>query len=166
MAGYGGRIIDNSQGIKQFFYFDPNAGPQVNTWYYTKIGGDTVLTPSNKTTNVLIYKDLIVEGNIIIPSDERIKENITPLSKEKASELLNLQPVSFSYKSDEHKTPHFGFLAQEVEHHFPELVKHISGEYKAVNYIELIPLMLLKMKQMQDEIDELKSNKQQNENAK
>lgn len=156
MAGYGGRIIDNSQGIKQFFYFDPNAGPQVSTWFYTVIGGDSVLTPTNKRSNVLLKNNLIVEGSIIVPSDERIKDNIVEISKEKSMNVLGLTPVSFSYINDNTKKMHFGFLAQEVESMFPELVSDISPEYKAVNYIELIPIMLAKMKQMQDEIDQLK----------
>jgi len=156
MAGYGGRIIDNSQGIKQFFYFDPNAGPQVNTWYYTNIGGDTVLTPSNKKANVLIKNNLIVEGSIIVPSDETIKEGITEISKEKSGDILELTPISFSYKNDVNKKMHFGFLAQQVASLFPELVSDISPEYMAVNYIEFIPLLLAKMKKMQEEIDELK----------
>jgi len=165
MAGYGGRIIDNSQGIKQFFYFDPNAGPQVNAWYYTKIGGETVLTPSNKNTNVLIYKNLIVEGNIILPSDERIKENIVALSGEKTRDLLELNPVSFSYIKDETKSTHFGFLAQDVENKFPELVNEMP-DYKAVNYIEMIPCIIAKMKQMQEEIDLLKKEVHQLQNER
>lgn len=156
MSGYGGRIIDSSQGVKQFFYFDPNSGPQVNTWYYTIIGGDTVLTPSNKKSNVLLKNNLIVEGNIIIPSDERIKENIVELSTDTSRDILKLTPVSFSYTTDENKKPHFGFLAQDVERIYPELVIDISPEYKAVNYMELIPLMIDKMKTMQNEIDKLK----------
>jgi hypothetical protein len=156
MAGYGGRIIDSSQGIKQFFYFDPNAGPQVSTWFYTVIGGDSVLTPTNKRSNVLIKNNLIVEGSIIVPSDERIKDDVSEITKDKSENILELKPVQFIYKSDATRQMHFGFLAQEVEVLFPELVSDISPDYKAVNYIELIPLMVAKMKKMQEEIDELK----------
>ena len=43
-----------------------------------------------------------------------------------------------------------------MEKIFPDLVSDEQLGYKTVNYIELIPLMLSKMKQMQTEIDSLK----------
>ena len=62
----------------------------------------------------------------------------------------------FNFKSDESQKKHFGFIAQDMEKIFPDLVSDEQMGYKTVNYIELIPLMLSKMKQMQTEIDSLK----------
>ena len=55
-------------------------------------------------------------------------------------------------------------IAQELEEFFPELVTNTEIEdtdnnvklIKTVNYLELIPIMIVKMKNMQNEIDELK----------
>ena len=58
------------------------------------------------------------------------------------------------------KKLHYGFIAQEFEEHFPELVvskvdKDIAN-LKAINYLEMIPLLVHQVQQMQKEIDELK----------
>ena len=100
---------------------------------------------------------MIVNGSIFNPSDERLKQNILSINKEKTNKLFTINPISFNYKNDPKNQKHFGVLAQDVEKIFPDLVKNnnISG-YKTVNYQEFIPIMLAKMKQMQDEIDELK----------
>ena len=64
----------------------------------------------------------------------------------------------FNYKNDRKKKIHYGVLAQDVEKVFPELVEDNMSGYKTVNYQELLPLMLAKIKNMQEQIDELKEN--------
>jgi hypothetical protein len=48
------------------------------------------------------------------------------------------------------------FRNESFEKVFPELVNNFEKTYKTVNYQELIPIMLSKMKQMQNEIHQLK----------
>jgi hypothetical protein len=157
-ANYGGKVGDNQQGIKQFFV----SGQGTVSWIYKLIGRVTVITPSDSKHPVLINndlivkKDLLVDGSIYNPSDERLKENIEFISPEQVDNLFKINPIYFSYKQDRNKSKHFGVLAQDVEKVFPELVNRIEKDYKVVNYQELIPLLLSKMKQMQCEIDELK----------
>jgi hypothetical protein len=158
ISNYGGRMSDNQQGIKQFY----GGGAQSVNWVYKKILNETVITPLDGSKPVLINnnlyvsKDLYVEGSIYNPSDEKLKENIQKIKSEEINNLFNLNPITFSYKNDERGLKHFGLLAQEVEQIFPELVNSVEKEYKAVNYQELVPLMLVKMKEMQNEINELK----------
>ena len=152
-GNYNGRVNNTAQGnIKQFVYSQNGV-----SWVYKKDNGSTVLTPEIKRYPVYIDNDLIVTGSIYNPSDERLKKNILSIDKEKTNELFTINPVSFNYKNDPKNNNHFGVLAQDVEKIFPDLVQNnnISG-YKTVNYQEFIPIMLAKMKQMQDEIDELK----------
>jgi hypothetical protein len=49
----------------------------------------------------------------------------------------------------------YGVIAQDIEIYFPELVSNNTGGHKSVNYLELIPIMIVKMKKMQEEIDNL-----------
>jgi cell division septum initiation protein DivIVA len=79
------------------------------------------------------------------------------INKDSVDDLLSLKPSTFTYKNDNRKKKHYGFLAQDVEKKFPELVENnnFSG-YKTVNYQEFIPLILAKMKMMDEEINELK----------
>jgi len=154
ISNYGGRT-DVASNVKQFVYSSNGA-----SWIYKKLNsGLVVQTPEARNLPVLINNDLIVTGSIFNTSDERLKENISKINKEKIDDLFTINPILFNYKNEPSKDKHFGVLAQDVEKVFPELVKNnnISG-YKTVNYQELIPIMLAKMKQMQDEIVELKQN--------
>jgi hypothetical protein len=89
---------------------------------------------------------------------------------------MKLKPSQFTFKSDKAKQVHYGFIAQEFEEHFPELVtiKPISNlnpnmspsknpitansqNIKAINYLEILPLLVHKVQSMQQEIDDLKA---------
>jgi hypothetical protein len=158
-ANYGGRVVDNQQGVKQFYV----SGPSTASWIYKKLtSGLLIITPSDSkrpifiNNDLIVKKDLYVDGSIYNPSDEKLKENIELISTEQIDNLFKINPVHFSYKADKNKLKHFGVLAQDVEKVFPELVNTVDKDYKTVNYQEFIPIMLSKMKQMQNEIDELK----------
>jgi hypothetical protein len=140
--------------------------PQSNTassalWYLNSSGSN--ISPAN-SVNVLIPKDLIVQGSIINTSDLHLKENIELLSQDKSFDVngvLKLWPVKYNYIQDTNKKLHYGLIAQDVEEYFPELVHtndtdDMPTPTKSVNYIELIPILLCKMQKMQKEIDMLK----------
>lgn len=161
-ANYGGRVVDNQQGVKQFFV----SGPSTASWVYSKLtNGLLIITPADKrpifiSNDLVVKKDLYVDGSIYNPSDEKLKENIELITPEQTDNLFKINPIYFSYKADKEKLKHFGVLAQDVEKVFPELVNNFEKTHKTVNYQELIPIMLSKMKQMQNEIDELKQSLQ------
>jgi len=154
-ANYGGRIVDNQQGVKQFYL----STASIATWIFKKINsGLMVQTPANSKVPVLIDNDLIVTGSLYNTSDQRLKENICEIEKELINDLFILNPIHFTFKNNSKKQKHYGFLAQEVEKKFPELVQENITGFKTVNYQEIIPIMLAKMKIMQSEIDELKQS--------
>src|SRR6185437_8002120 len=68
-------------------------------------------------------------------SDERLKTNIASLGGEGSlDDIEKLNPVSFNWKSiNDATTTQFGFLAQEVENIFPNLVTVNSGTYTIAN---------------------------------
>ena len=153
MSNYGGRVDTQQGNVKQFITSSQSA-----QWVYQRLNnGLVVQTPAATKFPVLIKNDLIVTGSLYNTSDERLKENINKIKDETVDKLFTLNPILFSYKNDYKKKTHYGVLAQDVEKVFPELVKdnNVSG-YKTVNYQELIPIILAKMKKMQHEIDELK----------
>ena len=82
--------------------------------------------------------------------------------------ILKITPKKYNFINDENKKERYGIIAQELEEFFPNLVTNseiINAEaeadadikIKTVNYLELIPIMIAKMKVMQNEIDELKA---------
>jgi hypothetical protein len=153
VANYGGKQPNNTQNVKQFVNgLESNA-----IWVYKKpSSGVKVQTPADSTTTIYIKQNLQIDGSIFNTSDRLLKDNIKDISYEKNQNIFNLNPCEFSFKTDINKTIHYGFIAQEVEKLYPELVKDSDLGYKTVNYIEMVPLILLKMKDMQKEIDELK----------
>ena len=138
LNNYGGKYPNNTQNVKQFYTgtpgqiwtFKPNA---------VTVNGvvNNVIVPTTKT-DVLIQKDLIVEGSILNPSDIKLKKDVTEIVN---SEILNLTPVEFIFKLDKTSKKHYGFIAQDLEKIFPELVSNNLKGYKTVNYIELIPII-------------------------
>lgn len=52
---------------------------------------------------------------------------------------------------------HFGFVAQELQQVYPDLVYENDNGYLSVNYTELIPILVQSIKELKSEIDELKS---------
>lgn len=156
VSNYGGRQPDNTSYIKQFV---TSVGP-VASWIYKRINNVIYITPQDRSKNVLIEKDLIVNGAIINPSDESVKENIAPICEENFNKLSKLEPKSYNYINDEAKEQHFGFIAQELGCLFPELLSECcsdSNHIKGVKYIELIPLIIGKMNLMEKEIQSLKN---------
>jgi len=57
--------------------------------------------------------------------------------------------------------PQIGFLAQEVEQVFPELVSTGTDGYKAVNYAQMTPVLLESIKEQQAQIETLKASNTQ-----
>lgn len=57
---------------------------------------------------------------------------------------------------DYYLRPHHGLAAEEVEEVYPELVYELSDGSKKINYIELIPILLQAINELQAEVDELK----------
>ena len=157
VANYGGKQPDNSQGIKQFVQ---SPGGQA-VWIYKRLSsGIQVQTPADKIRPVYINSDLYVNGSIFNPSDANLKKDINVISREKRDSLIELNPVSFKFKDDVNAKEHYGFIAQEIEKLYPELVKNSEMGYKTVNYIELIPILVSKIQEMDKEIKELKEKLQ------
>jgi len=150
MGDYSGKQANRSTYIKDFTYSNQNI-----TWGYSNT---TTLQPVKKTANVYIGGNLTVQGIFSNPSDISIKENIENLSLSLNENILNLSPKKYLYKNDENKKLHYGFIAQEVEEYFPNLVNELTIDgttVKTVNYLEMIPLLISKMKDLQTQIDQL-----------
>ena len=125
---------------------------------------------------------------IYVPSDERYKENIEPV-EDVLQSLMTLEPVSYNLKSHSAMAPvildgtkeseeidryyraleqgsaRYGFLAQNVKDVFPELVHTDNNGYMSVDYIGLIPSLVQSINELRAELDEVKAEKQELEEA-
>ena len=160
VANYSGRQPDVFQNIKQFF--TSNKG--VVYWFYKTITNTVYITPSDQTKTVMIPKDLYVVGSITNTSDIKLKENIEDIDEDEFDRILTIRPKKYSFINDNKNKTHYGLIAQDLETVYPELVTtnhHETDEgevqdIKSINYVELIPILICKIQQMQKEIDELK----------
>jgi hypothetical protein len=162
LGNYNGTQPNNTSYIKNFITGKP---PSLwKTITHKLINGTIItsaLTPASPLiNNVYIPGNLYVDGFIVNPSDVYLKDNIENLDDEVSIKLTKLRPTQFVFKSDMYKKTHYGFIAQEFEEHFPELVvtkidKDVAN-LKAINYLELVPLLLYQIQKMMQEIDELK----------
>ena len=161
LANYNGKQPNNTSYIKNFTF-----GVPANLWktlQYVKSDGSIVsviTTTSPEYKNLYIQGDIFVDGSIINPSDINLKQNIGLIDKNKTDKLMNLKASEFTFKNDLSNKIHYGFIAQELENEYPELIEvkpdNNYSKIKAINYLEIIPLLVNKIQIMQKEIDELK----------
>ena len=153
---YNARQPNNTSYIKTYV-----SGPARQFWKIISQDGKT-LTPLSKEMNVLITSNLYLEGGFFNTSDIRLKENICPIQEHLADNIMDLNPCEYTFKNDKDKKIHYGFLAQELKNVFPELVqiRHDDDEElketMVVNVLEMVPLIVQKMKKMQEEMDIMK----------
>jgi len=115
-----------------------------------------------------IYVDEIHCANYFgLTSDERSKENITPLGNS-IEKIMRISAYNYNFKEklypenlpsdiiSELTKKQIGFLAQELEQIFPELVKKPDTEedFYSVNYLGMIPVLLEAIKEQQTSIEQ------------
>lgn len=131
----------------------------------SSINQNVIVPASPYYSNLYIPGDLYLDGDFINASDIQLKSNLQSISKEQTVKLLNLNAYSYTFKDDLTNKKHYGLIAQEVEQEFPELVitkPHINNEndiinYKGLNYLELVPLLLDTIQKQQKQINELQN---------
>ena len=101
--------------------------------------------------NFISTKYLFVRNNYVT-SDKRLKENIKNISQNDKDKVLQLVPKTYNMIDDENKSKRYGLIAQEVEELYPELVSKDNKGMKAINYIELIPLLLEQIKELKKSV--------------
>lgn len=104
-------------------------------------------------------------GAYINLSDARFKTNIRPLAGALET-VMEMRGVSFDWKKAENPSmdleegTQIGFIAQEIEKVLPEVVRvDPSTGARSVAYSEVIPVLVEAIKQQQEAIGELKSEK-------
>ncbi|MTE26328.1 tail fiber domain-containing protein [Winogradskyella ouciana] len=131
-------------------------------------------------TNYAVYAqgDLAYTGTMINASDRKLKTNITTINNS-LEDIMRLNPTSYLIRENYQKTmnmsssPQFGFIAQELQEVFPDLVSRnvnpgatkqdASIEYLGVNYIGLIPVLTKGIQEQQATIETLEEKVERQE---
>lgn len=118
-------------------------GPDANHCFVHGVRG--------KTTNVSNAIPVLIDSNGQLgtcSSSRRYKDNIKNLSPHLAQQVLQLNPVSFTYKQEKSGHSTYGLIAEEVELILPQLVTYKEdGQPETIMYQHLIPLLLHVIKQ-------------------
>ena len=97
-------------------------------------------------------------NGLALSSDSRYKTNIAPINNA-LEDVLNLRGVSYDWDREKWPAKNFsdvkqiGFIAQELEKIFPELVMTDNDGYKSVNYVGVVPVLVEAVKAQQKQID-------------
>ncbi len=122
--------------------------------YNAQLGGGTF--------GLSVSGPAICSAGVWTSSDIRFKKEIATLENA-LPQLTRLRGVSYVLKKDEFPTRGFpaerqlGFIAQEVEVVYPELVSSDQDGYKTVDYARLTPILVEAIKEQQALIDAMET---------
>ncbi len=120
----------------------------------------------NEGDIIEFYEDANSEGSIAVStsgvtynttSDIRLKENIEPLKA--TDKLMQMNPVSYNWKSDPDGPRNVGFIAQEMQKIVPESVNISEDENKTMgmDYGRITPVLVSALQDAHKKIEELES---------
>jgi hypothetical protein len=156
VRGNGGVYIQKYTGESMI---DANADSSVTLYF----NNSAKLSTTN--TGISVSGEISATGDIIaFASDERLKTNIQPL--ENALDKV-MQLSGFTYKFNEvggqlgfnTEETYVGVSAQQVQAVLPEAVKPAPADpnYITVQYEKLVPLLIEAIKELKQELDEIKA---------
>ena len=98
-----------------------------------------------------------ISGAYSSTSDVRLKENITPANKV-LDQIKGIEVMHFTYKADESHKPQLGYIAQNLEEHFPEFVNKPNTErgkesFYTVNYAGMSAVAIKAIQEQQEMIE-------------
>lgn len=115
---------------------------------------------------------------MLTPSDYRLKKDIKTVSTSCLDNLMDMNVVEYKYKQREFavaddtvasketraawydeesavmQNKHYGFVAQELQEIYPDLVVEGEDGYLGVNYIEIIPLLVRSIQELNAKIEQ------------
>jgi hypothetical protein len=145
---YGGSDLDNDlNSVMSHVALDGDLDTYVYLW-----GDGTIDATGN-----INAASMTALGGFNITSDRRLKKNILPLNQT-LSKVLQLRGVSYQWKDEKKpQANQIGVIAQEVEEIYPEFVHTDEDGQKAVNYSQMVAVLIEALKEMNGTVQSLES---------
>ena len=129
----------------------------------------------NVSGNAYVGGNIVYTGNLTKSSDARLKKEINTINGA-LDKVLQLRGVTYYWKNREEMATakgenpdsltydygdnlQIGVIAQELEEVLPELVCTDSQGFKSVDYVGIAPILIEAIKEQQEQIETLKSDK-------
>jgi hypothetical protein len=140
-----GRIEDNTSGsqIGELVLRTWNNGSRVNELMLTQ-------------QSAQFYGNVLAD-NFILSSDRRLKHNVQPIH-DALTKALFLNPVQFNHNEDNRAD--IGFIAQNVQKMFPELVHKRQDGYLSLSYDQFTAINNAAIHELYSEFQSLKKENQ------
>jgi hypothetical protein len=115
--------------------------------------GLSVSSTASFYSHIMAYHDLTVYGTFTNMSDRTLKTDILPLEVNSLEKVIRLQGMTYRFINDEERIKRTGFIAQDVQKIFPELVSE-TEEGLGIKTLEIIPHIVEAIKEQQILIEE------------
>tara|TARA_Y100000389_G_scaffold83976_1_gene80589 strand:- start:23339 stop:24505 length:1167 start_codon:yes stop_codon:yes gene_type:complete len=150
---YGFNCFSNHTTMLLVIRVVPKDGDRIN-FTTLELNGVTIKEEMHKS---VLFVDDIMAQTVTTGSDQRIKKNIEPLTNG-ISMIDQMNPVTYNWIHDDIcENPEYGFIAQEVEEHFPSLVRtDVESGMKSVDYMKITSILAAAVQELSQEIHALK----------
>lgn len=148
-------------------------GPQLYGSYAGYFSGATYVDGNLTATALYNLSDMRLKHNITLLSesagtkgnaiDNLLKLNVisynleNPAKEEKHFSQSNHFKDSEGPSEEELNRLHYGVSAQELQEIYPDLVLEGQDGYLAVNYVELVPILIRSIQELKQELDDMRS---------
>ena len=153
-TGYGAAVLGTMSEI----------APSLTGRYAGYFDGPTYVAGNLTATNVYTLSDIRLKKNIVSFSELGARESAL-------SKLLDVNVIKYNFKEEKKEDAaasegeallHFGVSAQELQEIYPNLVTKGQDGYLAVNYTELVPVLIRSIQELKQELDAVKSPEMRN----
>jgi hypothetical protein len=129
--------------------------------YKVTLGPYSSQTTVDSSGNLSVSGEIRATGDVIAyySSDERFKDNIQPIqdSLYKISKIGGYE-YDWNDKQSTYEGHDVGVIAQEIHKVLPEVVTEREDGYLAVKYEKVVPLLIESIKELKQEVDDIKKN--------
>lgn len=168
-----GTIIGAQNGAGIFGTLHSSVGLNVRGRYAGYFDGPTYFSDAMTAKSIYTLSDIRLKEKVVSLSDlpkeqhsalENVERmNVIEYNLKPAIRLENADTASSSVPtlpntiSAEKAKRHYGLSAQELQKIYPDLVYEGQDGYLAINYIELVPILIRSIQELKQEINEIRS---------
>lgn len=163
--GVFGNLLGNANGTAVYGAVNRPKGSYVNGQYAGFFVGDVSISGTATINSINTPSDIRLKDDVQYVGDGEGRHDIH-------SRLMDVHVISYKLKQlnqeigdtvtavttdeEENRPTRYGVSAQELQNLFPDLVEEGQDGYLAVNYMELIPMLICSVQELQREVSRLR----------